>query len=454
MNETATTKPKLYHRIIYPLLDFIRAESFSGILLLFVTLVALAWANSPWAETYEQVWNTPFTIALGDYGLTKAAILWINDGLMAIFFFVVGLEIKREVMVGELSSFRTAAFPVMAALGGMLVPAGFFVLLNLGGEGISGWGIPMATDIAFALGILTLLGRHAPLSLKLFLIAYAIVDDIGAVLVIALFYTAEVNFLSLWVGFLLFGLLLVGNALKMRNIWIYSLAGVVMWVAFLLSGVHATIAGILLAITIPGRSKITEQEFITSTGEIVEDLHTSHLAETSDPDQRPSREAYQGAVYTIEANCEEALSPMHRLEHSLHPFVAFLIMPIFALANAGIFINADLVNSLTASVPLGIILGLVLGKPLGILFFAWLASATGIAAKPKAFSWMQLFGVGLLGGVGFTMSIFIANLAFAGSTILPLAKLAILCASVVAGVVAYLLLRFSGRKAMMDDVNV
>ncbi|WP_276495802.1 Na+/H+ antiporter NhaA [Pontibacter litorisediminis] len=450
MNKRTAAKPKLYRRILYPLLEFVRAESFSGILLMFVTLIAIAWANSPWADTYEKVWNTPFTIAFGDYGLTKAAILWINDGLMAIFFFVVGLEIKRETMVGELSSIRSAAFPVTAALGGMFVPAGIFVLLNLNSEGLPGWGIPMATDIAFALGILTLLGPRAPLSLKLFLIAYAIVDDIGAVLVIALFYTSEVNFLSLWIGFLLFGLLLVGNALKMRNIWIYILVGVIMWVAFLKSGVHATVAGILLAITIPGRSKITEEEFVGSTANIIEDLHANHLAAQQDPEFEPKDEVYQGAVYTIENNCEEALSPMHRLEHALHPIVAYAIMPIFALANAGIFINADLVGSLSAALPMGIILGLVLGKPLGILLFAWLASVTGIASKPKSFNWMQLFGVGLLGGVGFTMSIFIANLAFASSPMLPLSKLAILCASVVAGTVAYLILRFSGPKPVTD----
>ncbi|AKD04603.1 Na(+)/H(+) antiporter NhaA [Pontibacter korlensis] len=447
MSETTTTRPKLYNRILYPLLEFIRAASFSGILLMVVTIIAIAWANSPWAESYAKVWSTPFTIALGDYGLTKATILWVNDGLMAIFFFVVGLEIKRETMVGELSSIKGAAFPVMAALGGMIVPAGVFVLLNLGDEGLSGWGIPMATDIAFALGILTLLGNRAPLSLKLFLIAYAIVDDIGAVLVIALFYTSEVNFLSLWIGFLLFGLLLIGNALRMRNIWVYILIGVIMWVAFLKSGVHATIAGILLAITIPGRSKISEEEFVSSTDEVLEELRISQQAEMSDPDTNPTDEDYQGAVYTIESNCEEALSPMHRLEHALHPWVAFAIMPIFALANAGIAIDANLVENLNAALPMGIILGLVLGKPIGILMFSWIASATGIAAKPTSFNWLQLIGVGLLGGVGFTMSIFIANLAFADSPMLPLSKLAILCASLVAGIIAYIILRYAGSRS-------
>ncbi|MFD2516035.1 Na+/H+ antiporter NhaA [Pontibacter locisalis] len=454
MNETITKKRTvLARRILYPLLDFIKAESFSGILLMFITLIALAWANSPWAQTYIDTWLTPFTIALGDYGLTKASLLWINDGLMAIFFFVVGLEIKRETMVGELASLKSAAFPVTAALGGMLVPAGIFAVMNYNGAGLDGWGIPMATDIAFALGIMTLLGNRVPISLKLFLIAYAIVDDIGAVLVIALFYTAEVNFLSMWIAFLIFGVLLVLSAFRVRNIWIYVLLGVVMWVAFLKSGIHATVAGILLAITIPGRTKITKDEFYSSTDEVLSELDASGVVSGNAPSQVSDVEIYQGAVHTIEKNCEEALSPMHRLEHGLHPWVAYAIMPIFALANAGIFIDADLVGGLSGSLPIGIILGLVLGKPLGILLFAWIASATGIAAKPRTFSWMQLIGAGLLGGVGFTMSIFIANLAFAGSPLLPLSKLAILCASLLAGIVAYFILRYASTKSKEELVS-
>lgn len=447
MNKTVTKKRTiLARRILYPLLDFIKAESFSGILLMFITLIALAWANSPWAQSYTDTWLTPITIALGDYGLTKASLLWINDGLMAIFFFVVGLEIKRETMVGELASLKSAAFPVTAALGGMFVPAGIFAVLNLNGAGLDGWGIPMATDIAFALGIMTLLGNRVPVSLKLFLIAYAIVDDIGAVLVIALFYTAKVNFLSMWIALLVFGVLFILNVLRVRNIWVYVLLGVVMWVAFLKSGIHATVAGILLAITVPGRSRITKEEFYSSTNEVLHELGDSGIANGSEPNQVPDEETYQGAVHTIESNCEKALSPMHRLEHGLHPWVAYAIMPIFALANAGIFIDADLIGGLSSALPIGIILGLVLGKPLGILLFAWLASATGIATKPRTFSWMHLIGAGLLGGVGFTMSIFIANLAFAGSPLLPLSKLAILCASLVAGVVAYFILRFASTK--------
>ncbi|MEJ8802389.1 Na+/H+ antiporter NhaA [Pontibacter sp. H249] len=437
-------KSSLIRRIAYPLQEFLRAEAFSGILLMFITLVALAWANSPWSESYIDTWNTVLTIQLGEFGISKAAILWINDGLMAIFFFVVGLEIKRETMIGELSSFRSAAFPVMAAIGGMVVPAGIFVLLNQGQPSFDGWGIPMATDIAFAIGILSLLGNRVPLSLKLFLVAYAIVDDIGAVLVIALFYTSELSLLSLWIALLVFGILLILNALRVRNILIYSIFGLVMWVAFLKSGVHATVAGILLAVTVPGRSKITEGDFISSTDTILGELHARHTAKLP-PTEGYAEEDFQAAIRTIESNCEEVASPMHRLEHSLHPWVAYAIMPIFALANAGILINSDLTDGFSNPLSWGIILGLVIGKPIGIVIFAVIASVSRLARKPAAYSWMQLIGVSFVGGIGFTMAIFIANLAFAGSGFLPQAKLAILCASLLAGVAGYLILRFAGK---------
>lgn len=443
-------KLQLVKRIIYPLQEFVKAEAFSGILLMLITLVAIAWANSPWSETYAAVWNTPLTIAFGEYGLTKAVILWINDGLMAIFFFVVGLEIKREMLMGELSSFRNAAFPVVAALGGMLVPAGIYAALTYNTGSLSGWGIPMATDIAFALGILTLLGKRAPLSLKLFLVAFAIVDDIGAVLVIALFYTAEVDFLMLWSAMLIFGILLVLSAVRVNSIWIYVFLGVAMWFFFLKSGVHATVAGILLAITIPIRSKITGNEFISTTDTILGELQAFHYNRTGEDDEKPEEENFQAAVHTLENNCEEALSPLHRLEHSLHPWVAFLIMPVFALANAGIYIDASLTTGFFNAMSWGIILGLIVGKPVGILLFTWLAAATGLVTKPSTFSWGQLLGAALLGGIGFTMSIFIANLAFADSPFLAQAKLAILLASVAAGGGAYLLLRATSPRTLEE----
>lgn len=437
------TTQRLAKRILYPIQEFIRAEAFSGILLMLVTLAAIAWANSPWADSYTDTWNTVLTIGFGEFELSKAAILWINDGLMAIFFFVVGLEIKREMISGELSSFRSAAFPVMGALGGMLIPAGIYAYLNQGLEGFGGWGVPMATDIAFAIGILTLLGKRIPLSLKLFLVAYAIVDDIGAVLVIALFYTSELNLLSLWIGLLAYGILLIFSAVRINYIWIYTLLGIVMWVAFLKSGVHATVAGILLATAIPARPKISEEEFVSSTDNILGELHATHIQAYPDPDDVPEEEDFQAAVHTIEHNCEEAMSPLHRLEHALHPWVAYAIMPIFALANAGIVIDASLTEGFNNAMTWGIILGLVVGKPVGIMLFTGLATVTKLAVKPHAYSWIQLLGASLLGGIGFTMAIFIANLAFSGSTLLPQAKLAILSASFIAGVMGYLLLRIA-----------
>ena len=410
-----------------------------------VTVLALVWANSPYGESYVTVWNTKLTISLGGAGLSKAAILWINDGLMAIFFFVVGLEIKREILTGELSSVRNAAFPVVAAVGGMVVPAGIYAFLNYGQAGIDGWGIPMATDIAFALGILTLLGNRVPVSLKLFLVAFAIVDDIGAVLVIALFYTAEVNMLSLWIGICIFGILLVLSSLRSRRIWLYVILGIIMWVAFLKSGVHATVAGILLAMTIPARSKISEDEFVSCTHQVLGDLYALQLKtatkENADIDDEEQGN-FQAAVHTIEVNCEQALSPLNRLEHALHPWVAFAIMPVFALSNAGIIISSGMLEEFSDPVILGIAGGLVIGKPVGIMLFAWLATITGLATRPASVSWLHILGASLLGGIGFTMSIFIANLAFMQSEHLATAKLGILCASVVAGIAGFLVLRF------------
>ncbi|WP_161887783.1 Na+/H+ antiporter NhaA [Pontibacter russatus] len=439
-------KLQLVRRIIYPLQEFVKAEAFSGILLLLITLLAIAWANSPWPETYVAVWNTPLTIALGEYGLTKPAIHWINDGLMAVFFLVVGLEIKREMLMGELASHRKAVFPVVAALGGMLVPAGIYAALNYGTGALAGWGIPMATDIALALGVLALLGRRVPLSLKLFLVAFAILDDIVAVLLIALFYSSEVDYLMLWCAMLVFGVLLVLCAVHVRSIWVYIFLGIVMWFALLQSGVHATVAGILLAATIPTRSKISDSDFIATTDTLLGELQAFHYKRRGDDDEKPEEENFQAAVHTLENNCGEALSPLHRLEHALHPWVAYFIMPMFALANAGIYIDASLTDGFFNAVSWGILLGLVVGKPVGILLFAALATATGLVAKPDSISWGQLLGAGILGGIGFTMSIFIANVAFAASPSLPQAKLAILLASALAGIIAYLLLRYTSPR--------
>ncbi|HMB53075.1 MAG TPA: Na+/H+ antiporter NhaA [Thermoanaerobaculia bacterium] len=404
-------------RILTPFQSFVRSESFGGVLLIVAAVVAFIWANSPGAGAYEAMKETTFGVSFGDWGLEKALILWVNDLLMAIFFLLVGLEIKREFVVGELSERRAAMLPMAAALGGMVVPALIYAAVNRGGPGIDGWGIPMATDIAFALGIMALLGKRVPLGLKVFLTALAIVDDLGAVLVIALFYTEDlatsklVAALAVWALALLYGL--VGG----RRIGIFALFGVVLWYLMLKSGVHATVAGVLLAFTIPMR-----RELDPST---IRDRLAS-MFRSSDFERQ------EVDVERVEDLVEKAHSPLHDLEHSLQPWVAFAIMPIFALFNAGFTLSDD--ASLAAPVALGAFLGLLLGKPLGVALFAWLAVKSGAAALPRRVGWGALWGTGLLAGIGFTMSLFIATLGFGGGGALDQAKLGVLSASVVAAV--------------------
>jgi len=352
-------------------------------------VVALAWANSPWSASYFHLWHTDPTLGLAGGLLSQPLHFWINDGLMALFFLLVGLEIKRETLVGELASFQKAALPIAAALGGMIVPAGFYALFNQGGPGAAGWGIPMATDIAFALGVLALLGERVPVSLKVFLAALAIADDIGAVLVIAVFYTEQISWISLGVGGLFFLALIAANRAGARHPLVYVVVGFGLWLAFLPSGIHATVAGVLLAITIPARPRRDSSAF-----------------------PAPSE------------------SPMLRFEHALMPWNKYLIMPVFALANAGVVLSGGAARSLVDPISLGVICGLVLGKPIGIVLFSWLATQFRVAAMLDGIGWRQILGVGMLGGIGFTMSLFIANLGFGESPALETAKVAILAASV------------------------
>jgi len=379
-------------RLVRTFQEFARLEASGGILLIGCTVVALAWANSPWSASYFHFWHTDPTFGFAGSLLSKPLHFWINDGLMALFFLLVGLEIKRETLVGELASFRKAALPLAAALGGMVVPAVLYVLFNRGGPGASGWGIPMATDIAFALGVLALLGDRAPMSLKVFLAALAIADDIGAVLVIAFFYTAQISWISLGVGGLFFLALIAANRAGARHPLIYVVLGLGLWVAFLQSGIHATVAGVLLAITIPARQSLNAE------------------------------------------------SLMLRFEHALMPWNKYVIMPVFALANAGVLLGSGAARSLADPISVGVICGLVLGKPIGIVLFSWLATRSQIAAMLDGINWRQIVGVGLLGGIGFTMSLFIANLAFGDPPALETAKVAVLAASVLAGLSGALIL--------------
>ena len=422
-------------RLLRPFVEFTRIEAAGGILLLTCALLALLWANSPFANSYTALWDTKVTVAIGSFKIAKPLLLWINDGLMAVFFFVVGLEIKREVLVGELSTGRQAALPVAAAVGGMIVPAAIYAALNAGGDGRGGWGVPMATDIAFALGVLALLGDRVPTALKVFLTALAIADDLGAVLVIALFYTDQIAWSWLAGGLGLLVVLAVANRLGVRSLVVYLGLGLLLWVAFLKSGVHATVAGVLLALTIPARGRLDGPRFL-SEGHATLDAFAA-ADESASPGHLTAEQ--QSAVMTLEEACEQAGTPLHRLEHALHPWVGFGIMPVFALANAGVAMSGDLGATVAHPISLGVILGLVVGKQLGVLGFAWLAVRTGLAALPQQLTWRQIHGAACLAGIGFTMSLFIAGLAFE-ATLLPMAKVGILTASLVSGVIGWLVL--------------
>jgi NhaA family Na+:H+ antiporter len=414
---------------------FLRLESVGGILLLVSAVVAMAWANSPWRESYFAFWHLPVTVGVGPYVMTHSLGHWVNDALMVIFFFVVGLEIKRELLIGELSSLRQAMLPIMAAIGGMVVPAGLYALLNAGGDGAPGWGIPMATDIAFAIGVLTLLGPRAPFGLKVFLTAFAIVDDLGAVLVIAFFYTAQLSWVSLAVAGVITALLATLNLWNVRSPIPYVLLGIGLWLAVLSSGIHATIAGVVLALTIPSRPGIDPMTLL--------DRGRAYLDRLQATPDRPSGRLtaeQQAIVQELEDACDQVESPMQQLEHRLHPWVTFFIMPVFALANAGVTISDEM--SLGHPVALGVILGLVLGKQIGITLFSWVSVRLGLAALPSETTYRHIYGAAWLGGIGFTMSLFVASLAFGPGVYLEISKVGILTASLIAGVIGWLYLRW------------
>lgn len=366
--------------------EFFESEKAGGMILVFVTLISLLLANSAWQADYIGFWNT----GLGGHSIVH----WINDGLMAIFFLLIGLELEREIYQGELTDLKSATLPILAATGGIIIPAGLFFLLNVGTATQAGTGIPMATDIAFAIGILSLLGSRVPASLKVFLTALAIIDDLGAIIIIAIFYTSTIAYTNLFIALGIFGLLLLLNRLKVHNLIPYIIGGIAMWYFMLNSGVHATITGVLLAFAIP----------FGNGGE---------------------------------------RSPSYILQHFLHKPVAFVILPLFAIANTGIAIGTGWQNSLSDSNSLGIMLGLVIGKPLGIFLFSFIAVALGLCVLPGDLKWKHLIGAGFLGGIGFTMSIFITLLAFEDADIVNESKIAILIASVVAGTIGYLWLKFT-----------
>jgi len=380
--------------------EFIKKESSAGIVLIFVTVVALVLQNSPLSNFYSSFLHTPVEVRFGAFQIAKPLLLWVNDGLMAVFFFLIGLEVKREVMEGHLSSVKQVALPGIAALGGMVVPALVYILFNKGESfAMNGWAIPTATDIAFALGILSLLGSRVPVSLKIFLMALAIIDDLGAIIIIALFYTSELSMLSIGVASVALATLFVLNRMGVAKKAAYILVGVVLWVSVLKSGVHATLAGVALAFFIPLNSKSADGKSFSMSKE---------------------------------------------MEHDLHYWVAFMILPLFAFVNAGVDLRGISLEEMFGPVPMGIMLGLFIGKQLGVFGFSWLAIKLKLASLPEGSSWRQLYGVAVLTGIGFTMSLFVDSLAFSDSQVYKYAdKLAILLGSFLSGVVGYLILRGS-----------
>ena len=427
--------------VLRPIERFMAAESAGGILLLASAVAALVWVNSPWADSYHQVWHIQLGLRFGGRPYAMSLEHWVNDGLMAVFFVVVGLEIKRELLIGELASVRRASLPVAAAVGGMVVPALIYFAINVGGSGKSGWGIPMATDIAFAAGVVTLVGRGVPTSVKVFLLAVAIVDDLGAVLVIALFYTNHISTAALEAAGMLFGLLVLLNVLRVHRILPYVVVGVGLWVATLFSGLHATIAGVLLAFTIPATRQIEEGPFVEHVRRVLNDFEGEA---TAFPDKITGEQSH--ALHVIEQASRAVQTPLARLEHMLLTPVTFIIIPVFALANAGVLLRFGGAKGGEA-VAWGVLAGLIVGKPVGVLAASWVAVKTGLAALPEEGTWRHLFGISILCGIGFTMSLFVANLAFEEGPQLVAAKLGILAASLVCGIAGSVVLARSKRTA-------
>jgi len=432
---------RAFDRIATPFEEFIHRETTSGLLLMAATVAALLVANSPWGAAYHHWLETPVVVGFGEWVLEKSLHHWINDGLMALFFFVVGLEIKREILVGELSDLRAAALPSIAAVGGMVVPALLFVLLVEDARFRDGWGIPMATDIAFAVGVMVLLGSRVPKALITFLVALAIVDDLGAVVVIALFYTAELNVTALWWGAGFTALLVFFNRVGIRRPLPYFLVGGLLWLALLKSGVHATLAGVITALTIPAFPKYDPARFVDLVRQLIDRFEASHKPGESilrNHDQYSILQTLENGVHLVE-------TPLQRLEHAWHGPVAYLIVPLFAFANAGIPLDpATLGQTLTHPLTLSVATALVVGKLVGIAGVSWVAVKLGVGQLPAGARPRHLIGVGLLGGIGFTMSIFIGELAYADTPeALVLAKTGILFASLFAGVCGLLWLRFA-----------
>ncbi len=434
---------KAFKKVSTPFEHFIHAQTTTGLILMCTTIVALILANSPVADVYADFFHTNIVFNVGNWNLSHDLHHWINDGLMAIFFFIVGLEIKREISVGELSNIKVAMLPILAAIGGMVLPALIYLSINYGAEGANGWGIPMATDIAFAISALVLLGKRVSTALVTFLVALAIVDDLGAVTVIALFYTDQIHLLPLILAGVSFIILVMFNRFGIHVILPYFVVGLIMWFFMLESGVHATIAGVIAAMTIPSRPKLPPIDFTSHTKNLLDEYDSYPVAT-----DYTMHENQKAILLNIKDRIDSVGTPSARLEHELHLPVSLIVIPLFALANAGISIDFSSIGlTIVKPVSIGIISGLILGKVLGIAGVAWLAVKLGIAQLPVGATMNQIFGVAFLGGIGFTMSIFVADLAFLGNeTLIFQAKVGILSASLFAGLFGFLWLKYIAKK--------
>jgi NhaA family Na+:H+ antiporter len=444
-----STRQLVADQILKPAQQFFNKEASSTILLIAATVIALVWINSDIGETYHSFWHTKISFTFGDFHISKTLLHWVNDGLMSLFFFTVGLEIKREILVGELATPKKALLPVIAALGGMFVPALIYVAFNIGSPTIHGWGIPVATDIAFALGAVAVFGRKLPVGLRIFLAAFAIADDLGAVVIIAIFYTKEIVWSNLIISlFLTFGLA-VANFFWIRQTLIYAILGLAVWFFILGSGVHPTIAGVIVSLFVPARGRYDTDHFLQNVRNITEKFECE---EQSCGYSILLNQEHLYAVQALELACHDVETPLQRLMHSLHPWVAFLILPIFAMGNTGLIFK-DIVFSETISNPavLGIIFGLIFGKPIGIMLFSYFSVKTGLASLPQEVRWSHIFGGAMLGGIGFTMSLFLSELSFSDPIILDYARIAILAGSILSATIGMSYLGFVSTLASKKE---
>lgn len=439
-------KSYVIRELVLPVQAFIYTEGLSGIVLFVATLIALVWANSPWSDSYFELWKTYLSIDLGFFKISESLLHWINDALMVIFFFVVGLEVKRELLHGTLNDRRRAMLPLMAGLGGMVMPAALYFIFNMGGTGEAGWGIPMATDIAFALGLLTLLGKRVPMELRIFLLAFAIVDDIGAIIVIALFYTSDISWNALWIAAGILGVLFGMNRARVHETRLYGLVGVLLWLAVFESGLHPTLAGVLLAMFIPSRSYFSRSTYLQSM-----EILLRQFREALENKQKNREEAVLGRIEELSKDTE---SPLERLEREIHPWASYVVLPVFALANAGIVFTSDaLTSAFNSPVTWGILIGLLVGKPIGIFGFSWLAIRLNLASLPKSVNWVHIFGAGVFAGIGFTVSLFISGLSFTDEAMVSQSKMGILIGSLIAGVIGCGTLLMTRRKDQLSSAS-